>query len=83
MGAGIGLIVFGAILAFAVKADAKIFDIQTAGVILMVAGIAIVAINYYGRRLRRTTMTEILDVDEDGREVRRTIREDEGEDTTT
>ena len=78
MGGGIGLLVFGAILTFAVRFEPKGFDIQTAGVILMVAGIAMIAVNYYGRRRRRTAITQISD---DG-SVQRTIREDEGEDTT-
>lgn len=78
MGGGIGLLVFGAILTFAVRFEPRGFDIQTAGVILMVAGLALMAVNYYGRRRRRTSVTQVHD---DGT-VRRTIREDEGEDTT-
>ncbi|KNX36257.1 DUF6458 family protein [Luteipulveratus halotolerans] len=78
MGGGIGLLVFGAILTFAVRFEPKGFDIQTAGVILMIAGIVMIGVNYYGRRRRRTSITRIAD---DGT-VQRTIREDEGEDTT-
>lgn len=50
MGPGITLVVLGAILAFAVRTDAPAVDIQTVGLILMVAGAAVIA---YARRERR------------------------------
>lgn len=51
MGAGVSLVILGAILAFAVRADASAVDLQTVGLIFMVAGAAIVA---YSRRDKRT-----------------------------
>ncbi len=50
MGAGIILMVVGAILAFAVRVDGDVVDIQTVGLIFMLAGAAIIA---YARRERR------------------------------
>jgi hypothetical protein len=49
--AGITLVVIGAILAFAVRADASVVDLQTVGLIFMLAGAAVIA---YARRERRT-----------------------------
>ncbi len=51
MGPGITLIVLGAILAFAVRTDASVVDLQTVGLIFMLAGAAIIA--YYRRENRR------------------------------
>ncbi|HEX6246926.1 MAG TPA: DUF6458 family protein [Nocardioidaceae bacterium] len=50
MGPGITLVVLGAILAFAVRKDSPTVDIQTVGLIFMLAGAAIIA---YARRERR------------------------------
>ncbi len=44
---GVFLLILGAIFAFAVRADSEVVDLQTVGLILMVAGGALV---YYGRR---------------------------------
>lgn len=52
MGPGIVLVIVGAILAFAVRADGDVVDIQTVGVIFMLAGAAIIA---YARREKRAT----------------------------
>jgi hypothetical protein len=48
MAPGILLVVVGAILAFAVRADSKVIDIQTMGWILMVGGAALI---YHGRQV--------------------------------
>lgn len=43
MGAGVTLMVVGAILAFAVRRETPGVDVQTVGVILLLAGLAVVA----------------------------------------
>lgn len=55
MGPGITLVILGAILAFAVRADASAVDLQTVGLIFMLAGAAIIA---YARREKRTREIE-------------------------
>lgn len=55
MAPGIILVIVGAILAFAVRTDAPAVDIQTVGLIFMVAGGAIIA---YARREKRITEVE-------------------------
>jgi hypothetical protein len=47
VGPGVTLVVIGAILAFAVRTDASVVDLQVVGLIFMVAGAAIIA--YYRR----------------------------------
>ncbi|AKU17960.1 hypothetical protein [Luteipulveratus mongoliensis] len=83
MGGGIGMLVFGSILTFAVRWEPKGFDIQTTGVILMLAGSAVIAVNYYGRHRRRTTVTETYDEDDEGHEIHRTVYDESDEDSTT
>ncbi len=56
MGPGITLLIVGAILSFAVRADGSVVDIQTVGLIFMLAGAAIIA---YARREKRTKELEI------------------------
>lgn len=51
MAPGITLVVLGAILAFAVRADSDVVNVQAVGVIFMLAGAAI--IYYYSRERRR------------------------------
>ena len=53
MGAGVFLAVLGAILAFAVRKETPGVDIQTVGVIFMVAGAAVVAHARRGTRQER------------------------------
>ncbi|QNN51534.1 hypothetical protein [Nocardioides mesophilus] len=60
MGAGIALVVLGAILTFAVRGEAPGIDIQTVGVILIVAGAAVIA---YARR-DRVHEEEVVRVEE-------------------
>jgi hypothetical protein len=55
VGPGITLLVIGAILAFAVRADGEVVDIQTVGLILMLAGAGVIA---YARRERYTKEVE-------------------------
>jgi membrane protein implicated in regulation of membrane protease activity len=64
IGASIFLIAVGAILAFAVEASVGGFSIQTAGVILMVAGAVGLVIALFLLNSRRAPTTE------------RTVRED-------
>ncbi len=53
MGAGVTLAVFGAILTFAVRADPPGIDLQTVGVILMIAGGALIVHARRGSRHER------------------------------
>ena len=55
MAPGIILVIVGAILAFAVRTDAPAVDIQTVGLIFMLAGAAIIA---YARREKRIKEVE-------------------------
>lgn len=55
MAPGIILVIVGAILAFAVRTDASAVDIQTVGLIFMIAGAAIIA---YARREKRIRQVE-------------------------
>lgn len=50
MAAGMILVIVGAILAFAVRKDTNVLDVQTVGLIFMLAGAAIMA---YARREKR------------------------------
>ena len=58
MGAGVLMAVFGAILTFAVRVDAPGVDLQVVGLILMVAGGAVIA---HSRRTieREHVVTEV------------------------
>ena len=57
MGPGVALVVVGAIFAFAIRKELPGIDIQVVGLILMVAGAAVIAHARYGRvreeRVRR------------------------------
>ena len=79
MGAGVFMAVLGAILAFAVRVDAPGINLTVVGVILMVAGGAIIA---YSRRATRrerviTRVEEPADPDEPTHTVRQVIQETE------
>jgi hypothetical protein len=72
---GIILVILGAILAFAVRTDASWVDLQTVGLIFMLAGVAIMA---YARREKRTKAIEThveqrLDADGEPHAVRQTV----------
>ena len=69
MGVGIFLLIVGAILALAVRSDASVVDVQVVGLILMVAGGAIV---WFARR-GATTEREVTTV-EDRHDPDRTVR---------
>ena len=60
MGAGISLMIVGAVLAFAVRRETPGIDVQTVGVILLVAGALVIA---HARRgtLRERTVTRVED----------------------
>jgi len=57
VGPGVTLVVLGAILAFAVRTDASAVDLQTVGLIFMVAGAAIIA--YYRRERHQKHITHV------------------------
>jgi hypothetical protein len=59
MGTGVFLLVVGAILAFAVKDDVPGINLTITGLILMIAGAALVAHSRYsGEREKRVTLRE-------------------------
>jgi hypothetical protein len=58
VGAGISLVVLGAILAFAVRKDASVVDLQIVGLIFMLAGAAIIA-HYRRERRQRQIFTHV------------------------
>ena len=60
MGAGISLMIVGAILAFAVRRETPGVDVQTVGVIFLVAGALVIAHARRGSR-RERTVTRIED----------------------
>lgn len=68
MGPGITLVVVGAILAFAVRADSSVLDVQVVGLIFMLAGAAIIA--YYRReRHQKQVVTRVEHTDPGGEPV--------------
>lgn len=75
MGAGVSLIVFGALLTFAVRIDLSGFSFQAAGMIFMIAGVALVIFDLWRQNRRRTEITETVD-DNGVHEVRRTVRDE-------
>jgi len=60
VGAGITLMIVGAILAFAVRRETPGVDVQTVGVILLVAGALVIAHARRGSR-RERTVTRVED----------------------
>ena len=60
MGAGMALIIVGAILAFAVRRETPGVDVQTVGVILLVAGALVIAHARKGAT-RERTVTRVED----------------------
>ena len=59
IGSGIGLAALGAVLLFAVEFSISGLDINVVGVILMIAGLAIVVFGLVGRRRSVTTTTAV------------------------
>lgn len=81
MGAGITLAVIGAILTFAVRADPKGISLPTVGIILMVAGAALIINARRGARRQRvvTRVEQSSDPTRPPRVVRETIRDVDSE----
>jgi hypothetical protein len=69
MGVGIFLIMIGAILAFAVRAESDVVDLQIMGLILILGGIAAI---YYSR-MKATTERHVTRI-EDKSNPRRIVR---------
>lgn len=63
IGGSIGLIVVGAILAFAVSYEIAGIDIQVVGVIMMIGGVVglIIGLSLWRRDRARTTTTRVVD----------------------
>lgn len=76
MGAGVALIVFGALLTFAVRIDLSGFSFQAAGVIFMLAGGVLILFDLWRSHRRRTEVTETVDDNGIHHEVRRTVRDE-------
>ena len=70
---GITLVIIGAILAFAVRADGSVVDVHIVGVIFMAAGAAIIY-HYSRERHRKQVVTRVRQSDEPGEDVE-TVRE--------
>ncbi len=60
MGVGVFLVIIGAVLSFAVRRDTSVLDVQTTGLILMVAGAALI---WWSQR-ERTREREVTTVDD-------------------
>ena len=77
MGPGIFLLIVGAILTFAVRGDTSAVDLQTVGLIFLVAGGALV---YFGRNggARSRTVTTVEDLSDPTRPVQ-TVSEEVSE----
>lgn len=73
MAPGITLLVIGAILAFAVRADGSVVNVHTVGVIFMLAGAAI--IYYYSRERRRKQIVTRVKLNDGEGEPTETVRE--------
>lgn len=73
MGVGIFLIIVGAILAFAVRADSDVVDIQMVGLILIFGGLAAIWHSRRGNTVERE-VTRVEDLTNPAKPVR-TIRE--------
>ena len=57
MGTGIFLLVLGAVMAFAVREDTPLLDVQITGVIFMAAGAALVYFSSRSRTRERSVVT--------------------------
>ena len=79
MGPGIFLLVVGAILTFAVRADTSVVDLQTMGLIFLVAGGVLVWHDRNGSTRERevTTVDDLTDPDRPVHTVRETVSEDD------
>jgi uncharacterized membrane protein HdeD (DUF308 family) len=79
VGPGLCLIVVGAILAFAVRTDATVVDLQVVGVIFMAAGGVVIAHARRGKRTERvvTRVDEPADPSEPVHRTAETVTERE------
>ncbi len=57
MGPGIFLLVLGAVLAFAVRQDTPVLDVQVTGVIFMIAGALLIYLSSRSRTRQRSVVT--------------------------
>ncbi len=57
MGPGIFLLVLGAVLAFAVRQDTPVLDVQVTGVIFMIAGGLLIYLSSRSRTRQRSVIT--------------------------
>ena len=73
MAPGITLVIVGAILAFAVRTDASVVDLQTVGLIFMLAGGAIIA--YFRREKREKRVVTRVEESSNGAEPPQVVRE--------
>ncbi|MGH3372419.1 MAG: DUF6458 family protein [Nocardioidaceae bacterium] len=69
MGPGITLVVLGAIMAFAVRAEASAVDVQTVGLILMLAGAAVI-VHAHRTKERQEVVTHVEHGDDDSESSR-------------
>ncbi|EWT02164.1 hypothetical protein N865_00290 [Intrasporangium oryzae NRRL B-24470] len=79
MGPGVTLAVLGAILTFAVRANTPNINLPVVGIILMIAGGALIANARRGRRERVITRVRPGNSTMPSQTVRETIREVDGE----
>ena len=77
MGVGVVLVILGAILTFAIRAESSWIDIRVVGIILMTAGGLIIYFARHGRS-RVTTTTLVEDTSDPDRPVQ-TLQEAEVE----
>lgn len=77
MGVGVILLILGAILAFAVRGDTSAVDVQVVGLILMIAGAAIIYFVRRGATTERevTTIHDRQDPDRPVQTVHETVTE--------
>lgn len=73
VGPGISLVVLGAILTFAVRADSSVVDLQVVGLIFMVAGGAVIA--HARRGTKREHVVTRVDESMDPNQPTHTVQE--------
>ncbi len=70
---GITLVVIGAILAFAVRSDSSVIDLQIVGLIFMIAGASIIA--FFRRERHQKEIVTRVEHSAAGAEPQETVRE--------
>lgn len=73
MGQGLTLVIVGAIFAFAVRLDSEVIDLQVVGLILMLAGAAVMA--WSRREVRHEHTVTRVDDAGDPERPKRTVKE--------